>query len=88
MTPPVNPPAEIDDPEDKKPADWVRGWMGGGWLVESDGWIHVETDMDVLMRSQSSIPTPHDQQYHTPHTLIINPHLPINIKTHYHPSIQ
>jgi hypothetical protein len=21
--PPVNPPEEIDDPEDKKPADWV-----------------------------------------------------------------
>jgi Calreticulin family len=23
FTPPVNPPAEIDDPEDKKPEDWV-----------------------------------------------------------------
>ena len=24
MAPPVNPPAEIDDPSDSKPADWVR----------------------------------------------------------------
>ena len=23
FTPPVNPPKEIDDPEDEKPADWV-----------------------------------------------------------------
>lgn len=23
FTPPVNPPKEIDDPEDSKPADWV-----------------------------------------------------------------
>lgn len=28
MTPAVNPPAQIDDPEDKKPADWVdEEWM-------------------------------------------------------------
>lgn len=25
MDPPVNPPEEIDDPEDSKPEDWVRG---------------------------------------------------------------
>lgn len=24
FTPPVNPPAEIEDPEDSMPADWVR----------------------------------------------------------------
>lgn len=35
FTPPVNPPEEVDDPEDTKPEDWderekVRRWVGTG----------------------------------------------------------
>jgi len=30
LDPPVNPSKMIDDPEDKKPKDWVGGGGGGG----------------------------------------------------------
>jgi hypothetical protein len=51
LTPPINPPKEIDDPTDSKPADWVdEATIDDPDAKKPDGRAHAHACLTLVMR--------------------------------------
>ena len=59
MMPSVNPPKEIDDPEDKKPADWVdEAKIDDPDASKPDDWDESENWLQFLIRESKTMILP------------------------------